>query len=154
MAFTMRSATVMNASVAKPESRVRCVAPVASLQSRVAKVAKAAGISIATVGFALSASAATVKLGGDGGALVFDPASISIKAGESVEWVNNVGFPHNIVFDEDDIPSGASAEALSHEDYLNAPGEKVSSKFSTPGKYSYYCEPHQGAGMKGTITVN
>jgi len=67
-------------------------------------VAKAAGISIATVGFALSASAATVKLGGDGGALVFDPASISIKAGESVEWVNNVGFPHNIVFDEDDIP--------------------------------------------------
>lgn len=37
MAFTMRSATVMNASVAKPESRVRCVAPVASLQSRVAK---------------------------------------------------------------------------------------------------------------------
>jgi plastocyanin len=68
------------------------------------RVAKAAGISIATVGFALSANAATVKLGGDGGALVFDPSSISIKAGESVEWVNNVGFPHNIVFDEDEIP--------------------------------------------------
>lgn len=39
------------------------------------------------------------------------------------------------------MQSGASAEALSHEDYLNAPGEKVSSKFSTPGKYSY-CESH------------
>ena len=38
------------------------------------------------------------------------------------------------------LQSGANAEALSHEDYLNAPGEKVSSKFTTPGKYSY-CEP-------------
>lgn len=35
---------------------------------------------------------------------------------------------------------GANADALSHDEYLNAPGEKVSSKFTTPGKYSY-CEP-------------
>ena len=47
-----------------------------------------------------------------------------------------------------------SADALSHEDYLNAPGEKYTAKFSTPGSYGYYCEPHQGAGMVGKVVVN
>ena len=51
------------------------------------------------------------------------------------------------------LQAGVSADSLSHEDYLNAPGESVSSKFSTPGEYSYYCEPHQGAGMAGKIIV-
>jgi plastocyanin len=27
-------------------------------------------------------------------------------------------------------------------------------KLSEKGKYSYYCEPHRGAGMQGSITVN
>jgi plastocyanin len=34
------------------------------------------------------------------GALVFDPATITIAKGETVTWTNNAGFPHNIVFDE------------------------------------------------------
>ena len=46
-----------------------------------------------------------------------------------------------------------NAEALSHEDYLNAKGETVSSKFDTAGTYGYYCEPHQGAGMVGKVIV-
>ena len=49
--------------------------------------------------------------------------------------------------------AGASADKLSHEDYLNSPGETVSSTFDKPGEYSYYCEPHQGAGMAGKIIV-
>merc|ERR1719487_815532 len=97
----------------------------------------------ATVILALSANAATVKLGSDAGSLVFVPDTTTIKAGETVEFVNNVGFPHNVVFDEDNIPEGVNAEALSHEDYLNAPGETVSTKFEKPGTYGYYCEPHR-----------
>jgi len=96
---------------------------------------------------------AEVKLGSDSGALVFVPDSITIKAGESVKFVNNVGFPHNIVFDEDEVPDGADAEALSKEDYLNAPAETVNIKFDKAGTYGYYCEPHRGAGMKGKIVV-
>lgn len=45
------------------------------------------------------------------------------------------------------------ADALSHEDYLNAPGETYTAKFDTAGTYSYYCEPHQGAGMVGKVVV-
>ena len=42
-----------------------------------------------------------------------------------------------------------NVDAISHEDYLNAPGESFSLTFDTPGTYGYYCEPHQGAGMAG-----
>ena len=59
---------------------------------------------IATLGLALSANAATVKLGAAGGALVFEPAEVTIKSGETVTWTNNIGYPHNVVFDEDNIP--------------------------------------------------
>merc|ERR1711935_751313 len=97
--------------------------------------------------------AATIKLGGDNGELGFFPNKITVAKGETVEFVNNKAFPHNVVFDEDNVPSGVNADAISHEDYLNGPGEKVTNKFDTPGTYGYYCEPHQGAGMQGTIIV-
>ncbi|KAL0023389.1 hypothetical protein WJX79_002215 [Trebouxia sp. C0005] len=117
------------ATPAKLQTRTRAATPVAaSLRQDVARVAK-------------------------GGGLAFDPSTVTIKAGESVTWTNNVGFPHNVVFDEDDIPEGVDANSLSHEDYLNSPGQKVSSKFSKPGTYGYYCEPHQGAGMVGKVVV-
>ncbi len=45
-----------------------------------------------------------MKLGGDDGALVFVPAEIEIAVGDSVTWTNNRGFPHNVVFDEDEVP--------------------------------------------------
>lgn len=83
------------------------------------------------------------------GALVFEPASLTVAKGESITFVNNAGFPHNVVFDEDEVPEGVNAEAISHEDYLNAPGETFSIKLDAAGSYSYYCEPHQGAGMAG-----
>jgi plastocyanin len=144
MALCVRASAV-KPQVAKAQARK---APV------VQKVAQAAAVGISSLALALSAHAdATVKLGADSGALVFEPASVTIKAGETVTWVNNAGYPHNIVFDEDAIPSGENADALSHEDYLNAPGEKASSTFKTPGSYSYYCEPHQGAGMQGKVIV-
>merc|ERR1719378_808867 len=91
---------------------------------------------------------AEVKLGSDSGGLVFVPDKVTIKAGESVTFKNNVGFPHNVVFDEDAVPEGVDAAAISKEDYLNAAGETVEVKFSKAGEYSYYCEPHRGAGMK------
>merc|ERR1740138_1464299 len=89
----------------------------------------------------VAANAADVKLGSDSGQLVFVPDEVTIKAGESVTWIGNKGLPHNVVFDEDEAPSGADLAALNHEDMINDEGQKVTSKFTTPGTYPYYCEP-------------
>jgi|ERR1712080_716191 len=114
---------------------------------------KGAGVGAATLALTLSANAATVKLGSDAGALVFEPSTVTISKGDSVTWVNNAGFPHNVVFDEDDVPDGVDAEKLSHDSLLNAGGQSVTTKFTTSGTYGYYCEPHQGAGMQGKVVV-
>lgn len=41
---------------------------------------------VASLSLAFGANAATVKLGGDGGELVFVPATVTIAKGESVTW--------------------------------------------------------------------
>ena len=68
------------------------------------KVAKVAAASAVTLGLTFAANAAQVKLGGDDGSLAFVPSSLSVSAGEPIDFVNNAGFPHNIVFDEDGVP--------------------------------------------------
>merc|ERR1711977_123914 len=91
------------------------------------------------------ANAADVKLGSDSGQLVFVPDEIKIKVGDSVTWTGNKGLPHNVVFDEENVPDGVDAEALSHADNVGDEGEKVTTKFTKAGTYGYYCEPHGSA---------
>ncbi|NET67831.1 MAG: plastocyanin [Moorea sp. SIO1G6] len=87
----------------------------------------------------------TIKMGTDNGQLKFEPSSLTIKAGETVKWVmNNIG-PHNVVFED--------APSLTHKNMLMAKGSSYTSTFDEPGTYSYYCAPHRGAGMGGTIIV-
>ncbi|MBR8830173.1 MAG: plastocyanin [Chlorogloea purpurea SAG 13.99] len=97
-----------------------------------------------------SAGDHTVKMGGDQGTLQFDPPKLSIKAGDTVKWVNNKLAPHNVVFDK--APEDLAAK-ISHKALVFSPGESFQTTFDTPGTYSYYCEPHRGAGMVGSITV-
>ncbi len=94
-----------------------------------------------------SAEAKTVevKLGTDAGMLAFEPSQITLSEGDSVKFVNNKLAPHNAVFD--------GHEDLSHTDLAFAPGESWTQTFSNPGTYDFYCEPHRGAGMVGTVVV-
>jgi plastocyanin len=118
------------------------------------RVAQTAGVSVATLAVAFSAHAANVQMGGAGGVLAFIPEELSVSAGETVTFTNKAGFPHNIVFDEDAVPAGVNADAISHPGLLNAQDETVTVTLTKPGTYEYYCEPHQGAGMVGKITVS
>lgn len=110
--------------------------------------------------FTPSAAAETyqVKLGTDKGMLAFQPKNLTIKPGDTIEWVNNKLAPHNVVFDAAKIPTKdkALADSLSQTKLLLNPGQKVTSTFpadAPAGDYTFYCTPHRGAGMVGKITV-
>ncbi|XP_058785490.1 plastocyanin, chloroplastic [Vicia villosa] len=117
----------------------------------VALVATAASAVLAS-----NALAVEVLLGASDGGLAFVPNSFEVAAGDTIVFKNNAGFPHNVVFDEDEIPAGVDAAKISmpEEDLLNAPGETYSVKLDAKGTYKFYCSPHQGAGMVGQVTVN
>ncbi len=72
----------------------------------------------------------------------FDPATVTINPGDTVVW-NVVQGGHNVVASDGSFSSGAVKTApwtFSH-------------KFNTEGTFRYFCAPHQGAGMVGTIVV-
>ena len=100
---------------------------------------------LATFFFALPVWAVDVQMGANGN-LVFEPAEVSIVAGESVHFINNMLPPHNVVVE--DHPE------LSHEGLAFAPGESFDVTFSEAGDYTYWCAPHKGAGMIGTVHVS
>lgn len=94
---TLRASAAVKAVRVAPKT----VKPVASLQ----KAAQVAGVSIASLALTFAAHAdVTVKLGADSGALAFEPSTVTVSAGEAINFKNNAGFPHNVVFDEDAVP--------------------------------------------------
>jgi plastocyanin len=69
----------------------------------------------------------------------FDPATIEIKAGQTVTWTNNDNFTHTIKVE------GA-------QDHKLSPGESVSIRFAKPGTYDYVCTLHSHD-MRGEVIV-
>lgn len=92
-----------------------------------------------------AADTVTVKMGSDSGQLVFDPKVVTIKVGDTVKWLNNKAFPHNVVFE-------GHAE-LSHKKLAQKPKAEFESTFNEAGEFAYYCSPHRGAGMAGKVIV-
>lgn len=114
----------------------------------------AAGLLVSTVNMpAFAVETKTVGMGTESGQLIFDPPKLSICKGDTVNWVIVKGGPHNVIFDEEAIPSGVKSEEISMEDQMGEEGESFSKTFSTAGVYGYYCEPHRSAGMQGELTV-
>lgn len=130
--------------------------PKLSIKATLKDVGVAVAATAASAMLASNAMAIEVLLGGDDGSLAFVPSSFSVSSGEKIVFKNNAGFPHNVVFDEDEIPSGVDVSkiSMSTEDLLNGPGETYAITLTEKGTYSFYCSPHQGAGMVGQVTVN
>ena len=103
-----------------------------------------------------------VKMIGDDKGYRFEPADLTIKAGDAVKFIMVTGGPHNVTFQN--VPADARAQLsanmpnqmsdLSSPMLLNA-NESYTVSFAgvKPGKYDYICTPHMATGMKGTITV-
>jgi plastocyanin len=69
----------------------------------------------------------------------FDPASITVKVGSTVRWVNQDSVPHRILFTD-----GADSNVL-------AGMQSWSRKFDQAGTYDYACTIHLT--MQGTVIV-
>ena len=83
---------------------------------------------------------------GSNGNLIFNPSEITINAGETLHFVNEMLPPHNIIVE--------GRADLSRESLMFTPGESQDILFADAGDYEFFCGPHQGAGMTGTIHVN
>jgi plastocyanin len=110
-------------------------------------------------------SVVEVKMTGDGTTkAAFEPATLTIKPGTTVRFINVSGGPHNIAFFADSIPKGG-AEALKKGmanamsdltgPFLTQPNEKYDISFAgaPAGTYKGYCMPHVAFNMKITIKV-
>lgn len=146
-------------ATSKPTAVVRVSSPATpklSMRASLKDVGVAVAATAASALLASNAMAIEILLGGNDGSLAFVPNDFSVASGEKIVFKNNAGFPHNVVFDEDEIPSGVDAGkiSMSEEDLLNAPGQVYEVQLTEKGSYSFYCSPHQGAGMVGKVTVN
>lgn len=99
------------------------------------------------------------------GQFVYQPATLSIRVGDRVRWVNASGGPHNVAFYRNGVPRGA-------EGFLNATmtgrmGDLTGALLFEPnavyeisfdgaptGTYEYFCTPHEMLGMKARLTVS
>ncbi|HUN59114.1 MAG TPA: plastocyanin/azurin family copper-binding protein [Candidatus Binataceae bacterium] len=88
---------------------------------------------------------------------MYQPDSIVITAGQTVEWHNNGQVSHSVVDDAkraarpDDslIPSGV--DSFSSGGIM--PGGTYRHTFTVPGRYRYFCASHELDNMVGEITV-
>jgi plastocyanin len=105
-----------------------------------------------------------VKMLGDEKGYRFEPADITVKAGDGIKFVMVSGGPHNAAFDPANVPADVKGQLsanmpnqmaeLAGPLLVNA-NEAYTISFANvkPGKYEYHCTPHIAMGMKGTITV-
>jgi plastocyanin len=79
----------------------------------------------------------------------FVPANITIQVGDTVMWTHSAG-SHTVTNGTGaaDVNAGVLFDAP-----LTAANPTFQYVFNTPGTVPYFCRPHEGLGMKGTITV-
>jgi plastocyanin len=75
----------------------------------------------------------------------FDQANITVEPGTTVTWVQSGNNPHTTT-SYDDLWDSGMIEGGS--------GGTFSYTFEEPGRYDYFCIPHESLGMIGSVTVS
>ena len=97
----------------------------------------------------------------------FLPASLEVSVGTTVIWANTGARAHTVTAYDDKIPEAADYfasggfddEETARQAWLDETGGAIYSyetfehTFDVPGRYTYFCVPHESGGMVGTITV-
>jgi plastocyanin len=108
------------------------------------------GISYSLIANPVLSETVTVKMGSARG-LVFEPALVTVKPGDTIRFeVGNLP-PHNVIFDTNNKDLNAQ---LSHKALANAGSFDITIPANQPAStLTYFCGPHRGAGMVGKIKV-
>ncbi|MEO6714394.1 MAG: plastocyanin/azurin family copper-binding protein [Mycobacteriales bacterium] len=80
----------------------------------------------------------------------FEPATIEVKVGTEVTWVNSPGGFHSVTGGTPEAPDPASVIG---DNQLEGDGATVKKMFDKAGTYEYFCKPHGSLGMKGKVVV-
>ena len=70
----------------------------------------------------------------------YEPADITVKAGQAVKWHNDGQEPHTVTADDNSFDSGSMAH-----------GADWQYTFAKPGQFAYHCTPHPW--MKAVVKV-
>lgn len=100
------------------------------------------------------------------GSQSFNPHKFKVKTGEPVIWANTDMRRHSVTAYENAIPKNAeyfasggfNSEQAARDAWRKGQGTidpqtTFKHTFEIPGKYSYFCVPHEMGGMTGTIVV-
>jgi plastocyanin len=79
--------------------------------------------------------------------LLFAPETVTVQVGDTVVWQNRSNVGHTVTADE--VPPGVAL----FDSGTVEPGAEFRQTFTAPGTYHYYCVPHRGQGMIGTVIV-
>ena len=72
----------------------------------------------------------------------YTPAQLTTKVGTTVTWRNVGQQTHDVNASDGSFHSGSLG-----------PGQTFSYTFRKPGRFRYYCNPHEGDGMIGEVVV-
>ncbi|GAC1655697.1 MAG: hypothetical protein NVS4B3_20650 [Gemmatimonadaceae bacterium] len=152
-----KDSTALSATTATPAAT-----PAATTPS--APVAPASGTPTTSPAKAVSGKTVQVKMIGDDKGYRFEPANLTVKAGDAIKFTNVSGGPHNVAFDPAAVPGDVKSQLSANMPnqmgdlsgpLLVIPNDAYTISFAgvKAGKYDYHCTPHLAMGMKGTITV-
>lgn len=89
--------------------------------------------------------------------LAFEPDSVVVSEGETVEWKNTSVIAHTVTADPEKATLGGSMKLPDGADPFDSgimdADAVFTHTFETPGTYRYFCIPHEGARMVGTVVV-
>jgi plastocyanin len=114
-----------------------------------AKVFLVSSLAILAAAPAALATDHTVIMNGDyGGAMFFDPTSITVYVGDRVRWTNVILEIHTSTSGEECAPNGLWTTGS-----VNSGQTSAYITFNTAGTFPYYCRFHCGMGMIGDVVV-
>lgn len=105
-----------------------------------------------------------IKMVGDATTYKYEPAEITIKAGDGIKFTMVSGGPHNVAFDPATISAAAKPQLMANMTeqvtelsgkFLQTAGDSYVISFAgvPAGTYEFFCTPHLAMNMKGKVTV-